>query len=201
MAVVNAAVRDALRQAGMTATVIDIAAPSLDRSIAARRGRLLRGLRLRPERRGIAARPKRVSQWCRTPSIIPIAPWRLPRPIGSMSAWRFPTSSSARFTRARRGAAVSVAGGKFRRADRRDAGLRLPCRHHRPDDRGRWRGGYLHRSGRPCRRSQSDRRSPDRARTLAHGQLGECGAVFELRDDRSLLITILPCDRWCREAP
>lgn len=48
MAAVNAAMRDALRQAGVTATVIDIAAPSLDRSIADRLGRLprvLRGLR------------------------------------------------------------------------------------------------------------------------------------------------------------
>ena len=45
MAAVNAAVRDALRQAGMTATVIDIAAPSLDRSIMARLGRLPRVLR------------------------------------------------------------------------------------------------------------------------------------------------------------
>ena len=45
MAAVNAAVRDALRQAGVTATVINLAAPSLDRSMAARLGRLPRVLR------------------------------------------------------------------------------------------------------------------------------------------------------------
>jgi glycosyltransferase involved in cell wall biosynthesis len=45
MAAINAAVRDALRQAGVTATVIDLAAPSLDRSMAARLGRLPRVLR------------------------------------------------------------------------------------------------------------------------------------------------------------
>lgn len=45
MAAVNAAVRDAFQQAGVTATVIDLAAPSLDRSITARLGRLPRVLR------------------------------------------------------------------------------------------------------------------------------------------------------------
>ena len=45
MAAVNAAVRDALRQAGVTPTVIDLAASSLDRSLAARVGRLPRVLR------------------------------------------------------------------------------------------------------------------------------------------------------------
>lgn len=45
MAAVNAAVRDALRQAGVTATVIDLAPPNLDRSLAARLGRLPRVLR------------------------------------------------------------------------------------------------------------------------------------------------------------
>lgn len=45
MAEVNAAVRDALRQAGVTPTVIDLAAPSLARSVAVRLGRLPRVLR------------------------------------------------------------------------------------------------------------------------------------------------------------
>jgi len=45
MAAVNAAVRDALQQAGVTPMVIDVAAPSLDRSLAARLGRLPRVLR------------------------------------------------------------------------------------------------------------------------------------------------------------
>ncbi|MGK2925644.1 MAG: glycosyltransferase family 4 protein [Lysobacterales bacterium] len=45
MAMVNAAVRDALQQAGVTPTVIDLAAPSLDRSLAVRLGRLPRVLR------------------------------------------------------------------------------------------------------------------------------------------------------------
>lgn len=45
MAAVNAGVRDAVRQAGVTATVINLAAPSLDRSIMARLGRLPRVLR------------------------------------------------------------------------------------------------------------------------------------------------------------
>lgn len=45
MAAVNAAVRDALQQAGVPPTVIDLAAPSLDRSLAARLGRLPRVLR------------------------------------------------------------------------------------------------------------------------------------------------------------
>lgn len=45
MSMVNAAVRDALRQVGVTPTVIDLAAPSLDRSMAARLGRLPRVLR------------------------------------------------------------------------------------------------------------------------------------------------------------
>ncbi len=45
MAMVNAAVRDALQQAGVTPTVIDLAAPSLDRSLSARLGRLPRVLR------------------------------------------------------------------------------------------------------------------------------------------------------------
>ena len=45
MAAVNAAVRDALQQAGGTPMVIDMAAPSLDRSLAARLGRLPRVLR------------------------------------------------------------------------------------------------------------------------------------------------------------
>jgi glycosyltransferase involved in cell wall biosynthesis len=44
MAAVNAAVRDALHQAGVTPTVIDLAAPSLDRSLLARLGRLPRVL-------------------------------------------------------------------------------------------------------------------------------------------------------------
>ncbi|GMV68725.1 MAG: hypothetical protein AMXMBFR76_11640 [Pseudomonadota bacterium] len=45
MAAVNAAVRDALQQAGVTPTVIDLAAPNLDRSLAVRLGRLPRVLR------------------------------------------------------------------------------------------------------------------------------------------------------------
>lgn len=45
MAAVNAAVRDVLQQAGVTLTVIDLAAPGLDRSLAARLGRLPRVLR------------------------------------------------------------------------------------------------------------------------------------------------------------
>lgn len=45
MAAVNAAVRDALQQAGVTPSVIDLAAPSLDRSLAARLDRLPRVLR------------------------------------------------------------------------------------------------------------------------------------------------------------
>lgn len=45
MAAVNAAVRDVLRQAGTEPQVIDLAAPSLDRSLRARLGRLPRVLR------------------------------------------------------------------------------------------------------------------------------------------------------------
>lgn len=45
MAAVNAAVRDALQQAGVKPTVIDLASPSLDRSLAVRLGRLPRVLR------------------------------------------------------------------------------------------------------------------------------------------------------------
>lgn len=45
MAAVNAAVRDALEQAGATPTVIDVAAPSLDRSVSARLARLPRAVR------------------------------------------------------------------------------------------------------------------------------------------------------------
>ncbi|MEW6169459.1 MAG: glycosyltransferase family 4 protein [Pseudomonadota bacterium] len=44
MAAVNAAVRDVLQRAGATPLVIDLAAPSLDRSLAARLGRLPRVL-------------------------------------------------------------------------------------------------------------------------------------------------------------
>ncbi|MGB5146632.1 MAG: glycosyltransferase family 4 protein [Porticoccaceae bacterium] len=44
MAMVNAAVRDALRQAGVTPTLINLAAPSLDRSLTTRLGRLPRVL-------------------------------------------------------------------------------------------------------------------------------------------------------------
>lgn len=45
MAAVNAAVRDALQQAEVTPAVVDLAAPSLDRSLAVRLGRLPRVLR------------------------------------------------------------------------------------------------------------------------------------------------------------
>lgn len=40
-----------------------------------------------------------------------------------------------------------------------------------------------------------------RTLTLVRGWAEKCAAVLDLCDDRSLLITISPCDRSCREAP